>query len=187
MPATLRSADSPVTGINGFPAFTAILSCLSIKEKKIHYASQVKLLLAAMAPQEDDLECLGEGNGDAIWKRWVDKQLWAKSKAPGTLISHLTSLQLFLTYITRRKCGTNLMPPLSPDLKVTFAQLIAALQGWRACIDSFSQHSQLRKINAECDALITSEDIQNLHTSKPCVEGARIIHKAEKGAQLSFR
>ena len=70
------------------------------------------------------------------------------------------------------------MPPLSPDLQVTFAQLIPALQGWRASTDSFSQHSQLRKYIAECDTLITNEDIRN--------EGARIIQEAEKGTQLSI-
>ena len=87
-------------------------------------------------------------------------------------------MQLFLTYITGRKCHPKLMPPLSPDLQVTFAQLIPALQGWRASTDSFSQHSQLRKYIAECDTLITNEDIRN--------EGARIIQEAEKGTQLSI-
>ena len=111
----------------------------------------------------------------------VDKHLQAKSKAPHTLTSHLTSLQLFITYITGWKCDLNLMPPLSPDLKFTLAQLIPALQGWRACIDSFSQHSQLQNYIAECHILITNEDIQNLCTSKPYLEGARIIKEAKKG------
>ena len=79
-------------------------------------------------------------------------------------------MQLFLTYITGRKCHPKLMPPLSPDLQVTFAQLIPALQGWRAFTDSFLQDSQLWKYVAEADTLITNEDIRNLRTSKPYVE-----------------
>ena len=62
MPATLRPADSPVTNINGFLAFAAILPCLMPVTKK-------------------------------------KQNLQAKSKAPSTHISYLTSLQLFLTYI----------------------------------------------------------------------------------------
>ena len=117
----------------------------------------------------------------------MDKHFQAKSKAPRTLILYLTSLQLFITCITGWKCDLNLMPPLSPDLKFTLAQLIPVLQGWRACIDSFSQHSQLQKYIAECHILIANEDIQNLCTSKPYVEGARIIKEAKKGAQLGIR
>ena len=43
--------------------------------QRIQHASQEKLSLVAMAPEEDDLECLGVGNGDAIWKQSVDKHL----------------------------------------------------------------------------------------------------------------
>ena len=110
----------------------------------------------------------------------------AKSKAPRTHASNLTSLELFLAYITGQKCHPKLLPPLSPGLQVTFAQLIPALQGWRASTDSFSQHSQLQKYIADCDTLITNEDNRNLCTSKPYVEGARIIQEAEKGTQLSI-
>ena len=119
--------------------------------------------------------------GGGQWGRHLETV--HRQTSPGTLTSYLTSLQLFLTYITGRKCNPKLMPPLSPDLKVTFAQLIPALQGWRACIDSFPQHSQLQKCIAECGTLITNEDIQNLHTSKPYVEGARRIQEAGKRHQ----
>ena len=138
---------------------------------------------------EDDLECLGAVNGDAVWVRWVDPHLQNKSQAPGTLTSHLTSLQMFLTYLTgrRRKYHLKSMPYVSPFLKDIFLQMIPALKGWRACIDSFSQDSQPRKYIAECDALITNEDITNLKRSKPNLEGASIIELAETGATISRR
>ena len=56
---------------------------------------------------------------------------------------------MFLTYLTARKSHLRSMPPLSPFLKDIFLQMIPALKGWKACIDSFSQDSQLRKYIAE--------------------------------------
>ena len=141
--------------------------------QRLQHASQIKMLLEALGPDEDDLECLGCDNGDAVWVRWVHPHLQAKSKAPGTLSSYLTSLQMFLAFLTGRKYDPKNMPPLSPDLKVTFSNLIPALKGWRACVDSFSQDSQLRKYIAECDALITNQDLANLKTSKPLPGGCQ--------------
>ena len=54
-------------------------------------------------------------------------------------------------------------------------------------MDSFTQDSQLRKYIAECDSLINVEEVKKLHTSKPFVEGAEVMKKAEKGGKLSLR
>ena len=147
----------------------------------------MRLLLQAMAPEDDDLECLGEDNGDSVWLRWVEKHLQDNSKAPGTLASYLTSLQMFLTFVSGRKYDPKSMPPLSPTLKQTFLDTIPALRGWRACVDSFTQDSQLRKYIAECDSLITIKEVKKLRNSKPYVEGAAVMKKAEKGGNLSLR
>ena len=45
------------------------------KQQRLQHASQMRLLLEAMAPADDDLECLGEDNGDSVWLRWVEKHL----------------------------------------------------------------------------------------------------------------
>lgn len=37
------------------------------KQQTLKHASQMRLLLRAMAPDDDDLECLGEDNGDTVW------------------------------------------------------------------------------------------------------------------------
>ena len=55
-----------------------------------------------------------------------------------------------------------------PALKQTFLDTIPALRGWRGwrtCVDSFTQDSQLRKYIAECDSLITIEEVKKLRTS----------------------
>ena len=171
----------------GFFQYLGLPDAAYCKEtQRLQHASQIKILLETLAADEDDLECLGAENGDAVWVRWVDPHLQNKSKAPGTLTSYLTSLQLFLTYLTGRKYHPRSMPSLSPFLKDIFNQMIPALKGWRACIDSFSQDSQLRKYIGECDALITNEDIDNLRKSKPYDEGASIIDLAETGASITI-
>ena len=157
------------------------------RQQRIQHASQMQLLLEAMAPEEDSLECLGEDNGDSVWLRWVEKHLQEHTKAPGTLASYLTSLQLLLTFVTGRKYDPQSMPPLSSTLRQTFADVIPALRGWRACKDSFTQDSQMRKYIAECDSLITIDEVKKLRTSKPFVDGATVMKKAEMGGKLSLR
>lgn len=118
-----------------------------------------------MAPDDGDLECLGEDNGDSVWLRWVEKHLQEHTKAPGTLAPYLTSMQIFLTYVTRWKYDPRSMPPLSPTLKETFVDIIPALRGWRACMDSFTQDSQMQKYIAECNSLTTTEEIKKVPAS----------------------
>lgn len=50
-----------------------------------------KLLLDALAADQDDLECLGAENGDALWLKWVDKHLKEKNK--GTRYVNLVLVQ----------------------------------------------------------------------------------------------
>lgn len=113
----------------------------------------------------------GWDNGDSVWIKWVDKPLQAKTKTPGTPISYLTSMQMFLTYLTRQKHDPQVHATAFPILKQTFLELIPALRGRRACIDSFPQDSQISKYIDECNSLIATES-HKLHTTNPYVEGA---------------
>ena len=45
----------------------------------------------------------------------------------------------------------------------------------------------MRKYIAECDSLITIDEVKELRTSKPYVEGAAAIKKVEKGGNFSLR
>jgi len=74
---------------------------------------------------------------------------------------------MFPTYLTGGKYDLKKMLHLSPDLKDTFRSLIPALQGRRSSIDSYMQDSQIGNYIAECDSLITTEEINNLKSSKP--------------------
>ena len=54
-------------------------------------------------------------------------------------------------------------------------------------MDSFTQDSQLRNYITECDSLITNEEISNLRSSKPYLEGTNLIRMAERGSKLTLR
>lgn len=47
----------------------------------------MRTLLEDIDPKGDDITCLADQDGDAVWKKWVDPHLEAESKAPRTLIS----------------------------------------------------------------------------------------------------
>ena len=82
----------------------------------LQHASLIKILLETLAADEDDLECLGAENGDAVCVRWVDPHLQNKSKAPGTLTSYFTSPQMFRTYLPNANTiqgACHLCPPFS--------------------------------------------------------------------------
>ncbi|XP_029199555.2 uncharacterized protein LOC114964391 [Acropora millepora] len=82
----------------------------------LQHASLIKILLETLAADEDDLECLGAENGDAVWVRWVDPHQQNKSKAPGTLTSYFTSLQMFRTFLPDANTiqgACHLCPPFS--------------------------------------------------------------------------
>lgn len=72
------------------------------KDRRQH-PTQVRNLLKHLEPNGDDITCLANDSGDAVWKQWVHPHLEAQSKAPGTLISYLTSLEKFLKFVTSSK------------------------------------------------------------------------------------
>ena len=67
---------------------------------RLQHASQVQILLEFIDPGGDDITCLAEDKGDAVWQRWVRPTLNSKSKNPGTIISYLTSFEKFLKFVT---------------------------------------------------------------------------------------
>ena len=99
---TLRTLNPPVTGKIGYAQLSG----------PPWYWSQEKSTPACL-PNETDVGghgtrkwqpwVFGLENGDSVWIKWVDKPLQAKTKTPGTPISYLTSMQMFLTYLTRQK------------------------------------------------------------------------------------
>ncbi len=154
---------------------------------RLQHCRQVSILMEHLDPNGTDINCLGDEKGDAAWKRWVQPTLEKTSKAPGTIISYLTSLEKFLTYITSEKYDTQLMPPLHPSYKQAFVDLIPALKGWRSTVDSATQAQQLQRHLDEADNILTPEDVQKLRQSRPYTQGTKLIKQAGTGKQLSIR
>ena len=112
----------------------------NVKTREQH-VSQVRHILEAVQPKGDDLRVLGEEDGDSVWTRWVQKHLQAKNKAPGTLISYLTSYEKFLVFLTAKKYKKN-TPSLGPELRETLKDVIPSLNGWRTVVSSCTQPQQ---------------------------------------------
>ena len=124
---------------------------------------------------------------EMLWIRWVRPALDNKSKAPGTIIPHLTSLEKFLTYVTSTKYDAHLMLALHSSYKQAFANLIPALKGWRSMVDNATQPKQLQRHIDEADELLTPDDIQRLKQSRPHTEDTKLIIQAGQGKRLSLR
>ena len=64
------------------------------------HAGQMRTLFKHLDPKGKDITCLALDEGSAVWKRWVKPTLSRGSKKAATVISYLTSLGKFLTYVT---------------------------------------------------------------------------------------
>lgn len=64
------------------------------------HAGQMRTLFKHLDPKGKDITCLALDDGNAVWKRWVKPTHSRGSKKAATVISYLTSLREFLTYVT---------------------------------------------------------------------------------------
>lgn len=64
------------------------------------HVGQMRTLFKHLDPKGKDITCLALDEGNAVWKRWVKPTLSRGSKKAATVISYLTSLREFLTYVT---------------------------------------------------------------------------------------
>ena len=99
------------------------------KDGRLQHARQVEILLEAIDKDGDDITPLAGQGGDIVWLNWVKPAMDNRLKAPGTIISYLTSLEKFLTFVTSSKYRIKEMPPLSQSYKEAFANLIPCLRG----------------------------------------------------------
>ena len=183
-----RYRDSRHKWLCGFYNYLSLPDAGFKKEStRMQHARQIAMLLDFLDPDGGDITSIAADNGDAVWIRWVQPALKNKSKAPGTIISYLTSLEKFLTYVTSTKYDVRLMPPLHSTFKQAFADLIPALKGWRSTVDNATQSQQLQRHIDEADELLTPEDIQRLKQSRPYTEGIKLIIQAGQGKRLNVR
>ena len=148
---------------------------------------QVSALLESLDPKGEDITVLAKEDGDIVWTQWVHPHLSQETKASGTLISYLTSLEKFLIFVTSKKSNRDAMPPLHESYREAFKELIPSLKGWRSTIDSETQATQFRGYLRERDAILTSENLVKLKASPPHVQGMKALTQAKEGKQLSLQ
>ena len=79
------------------------------------------------------------------------------------------------------------MPPLHPNYRALFRDLVPSLKGWRATVDASTQDRQVRRYIDECDAIITMKEMQQVKQSEPYTDGERYLLEASEGKKLTFQ
>ena len=154
---------------------------------RLQHVGQIQALLETLDPLGTDINVLGDENGDVAWTKWVHPHLTNGTKTPGTIISYLTSLEKFFTFITSNKYNRKEMPPLHGNFIVIFWETIPALKGWRATVDNETQDVQHRGHLRECDTLLTAADLDKLKASRPYVAGMKALMQAKVETDLSLQ
>ncbi|KAJ7386110.1 hypothetical protein OS493_012454 [Desmophyllum pertusum] len=151
---------------------------------KLQHASQMCALLEACEPGGDDITCLAEDAGDAVWLRWVQPMLDSQGKKPGTIVSYLTSYEMFLRFVNNPRYST-FGAPLNEDPRLILKELQPEIKGWRATIDAQTQDIQNQRYVDETASLLNADEVVKLRSSKPYVDSERIILQASQGKKLS--
>ena len=152
--------------------------------KKLQHASQMRALLEGVEPGGDDITCLTKYEGDAVWQCWVKPMLEENKTKPGTIISYLTSYEKFLKFMTNPRYS-RFGPPLSHDHRELLALLLPDVKGWRSTVDGQTQDVQNQRYLDEIEGLLTAEEVLQLRSSKPYVDGQKVIKQAAEGKDLT--
>lgn len=144
----------------------------------------MKNILEFIDPKGNDITCLANDEGDAVWKRFAVPNLESQSKKSGTVISYLTGFEKFLTYATNPRFNRS-GPPLYQGYIDTFVAILPEMKGWQSTVDSETQEAQNQRYLDESEALLTPKEIEALKASKPYIEGVKAIFQAGQGKVLS--
>ena len=143
---------------------------------RLQHAGQVKTILDETDPKGDDIVFLTEEEGNRVWIDWVVPNL--RKKAAGTLKSYLTSLQMFLEYVTK-KGRRPYLPSLSDEDRNTLSDLAGGLKGWRRHITEDTSSAKWDKYLDECEHLLTNQQVDDIMNSEAATEGRKALVAAE--------
>lgn len=154
---------------------------------RLQHASQVKRLIEETDPKGDDIKFLVEDEGKRAWVDWVAPNL--QKKKPGTLKSYLTSFEVFLEFVSKKGKRPHL-PVLDMEVKNKLFDLCNASKKWRRCITKETKSQKWDRYLDESCHLLTNEEVQDILTSKPAVDGRAALvaaSEAEDSADLSMK
>lgn len=152
---------------------------------RLQHAAQMRNLLEAIDPGGDDILCLPDHEGDAVWKLWVRPNLVEKKK-PGTIISYLTSYEKFLTFVTHKRFSFA-APAIHPDYIKDFETVKDNLKGWRSTVDSQSYAVKNKRFVDESEGLLTLQELVQIKSRNMYNEAMRLIIQAGQGKELNVK
>ena len=156
------------------------------KKESVHlqHVAQMRNLLDAIDPHGNDILCLLDHEGDAVWKLWVKPNLMEKKKKPGIIILYLTSYAKFLTFVTHKRF-TSTAPAIHPDYIKDFETVKADLKGWRSTVHSQSYDVRNKRFVDESEGLLTLQELTQIKSSKMYNNAIRLIIQAGQGKELN--
>ena len=140
----------------------------------------MKRLIEETDPKGDDIKFLVEDEGNRVWVDWVVPNL--QNKKPGTLKSYLTSFEVFLEFVSKKGKRPHL-PVLDMEVKNELFDLCNALKKWRRCITKETKSQKWDRYLDESCHLLTNEEVQDILTSKPAVDGRAALVAASEAEQ----
>ena len=156
-------------------------------QNRLQHACQVKKLIEETDPRGDDIAFLAEEEGNRAWIDWVIPNI--QKKKPGTLKSYLTSFEIFLDYVLMKGTRSHL-PELDPEVKNQLSDLCTGLKKWRRCITKETTSLKWDRYLNESDQLLTNEEVEDILSSKPAVDGRVALlaaDQAESTEHLSIK
>ena len=151
---------------------------------RLQHAAQMRNLLDAIDPKGNDILCLLDHEGDAVWKLWVKPNLVERKKKPGKINSYLTSYEKFLTFVTHKQF-TSAAPAIHPDYIKDFETVKADLKGWRSTVDSQSYDARNKRFVDKSEGLLTLQELTQIKSSKMYNNAIRLIIQAGQGKELN--
>ena len=151
---------------------------------RLQHAAQMRNLLDAIDPHGNDILCLLDHKGDAVWKLWLKPNLMEKKKKPGKINSYLTSYEKFLTFVTHKQF-TSAAPAIHPDYIKDFETVKADLKGWRSTVDSQSYDARNKRFVDKSEGLLTLQELTQIKSSKMYNNAIRLIIQAGQGKELN--
>ena len=139
---------------------------------RVQHTRQVEILMKHQMPGRRRWGCCLVQVGPSAYRE--------KNKAPGTIISYLTSFEKFLKFVTNKRYNKS-MPPLHPSYINLFSALIPDLKGWRSTVDLNTQPEQVAHYLDEADNLLSAKEVDDLKTSKPYTDGLKALSLAKSG------
>lgn len=101
-----------------------------------------------------------------------------RKKRPGTVKSYLTSFEIFLNFLSK-KGKRPYLPVLDPDVKNVLFDLSNSLNKWRRCITKEKSSHKWDHYLDKADHLLTNEEVEDIMTSKPAVDGQAALLAAD--------